>query len=1511
MLAGDPIADWRLDEITGMSVADFQGSYDGVVTGAPYWVAAGGTRMGALRTFSDDDGATIASLVATDAVSVSLWFKADTTRPTVSGGSTPIRMTLFELGNSASGLGIYIYNNRLYAGAWSNAIPGWSTGTFVSTAANAIQAGRWHHVVLTLENSAALQANGLRAYLDGSQFGVGNGAQIVGSSAVGLAHVDGNTRFHDGTSTASNQRGFAGYLDEVRVYEEVLTAADVVEIRDATAPLLPEEAYLVRESGRVADLAQFRMPNELASEHFIIKWGNNNTSGLTVNMAMIQQNLNRLEQTWDIVVEQSGFDGPPARNGVLYKVNVYVLETGLWFSTGGGAFAGPDAEGFGALYVSPWAMQPGTTVTPHEFGHVLQYESGGFRNSDYSGPFWETHANFVASLVSNVVTRNSINGRYGQRRHRYSLATDFRYEAHPFLNYLADHPDYGPQFVLSTLWGDPAAQVNQADPYEVLIGNFGFADPKNEFANLYAQYVASSVTWEALHDGTLTGIPGHNTSTRKFRTFLEPFGSSPGWYAVPEEDAPEQYGANIVPLSLVDRIAGQSHNVTVSFDGYNPPGQSQTHRATLVAINSSGGERYSDSWSSGEMNFTLLPDETHLYLTVTAVPEHVNYIWSHPFHGTGSLSKIERFPYRVQMGGAVPARQEAEAPRPWPGGVAGSAHPNGGGFVASTALVSPAAYVGPNAQVLGTARVQDDARIEDYATISGSARVAGSAIVRGHATVTNSAVVSGNAIVEDYARIENNSTVSENARVKDNALVVRGQVRGNALLLGYAEVLSSSTVVAGDTVIKGYGFADNAQMNGNAIVAASGGAIGSNLVTNMGINFNAEPASQETGLMSTNFNHLFAQYNFTEVDNEAVWDTFNTTYGYVSDTAPQWQQNAGDVVTGVLDFQSDDQYVELSPELADLRDYTLALWVRWDGTGDHDQRIVEFGRDADHQLYLQPTSTAGGVEFGITVDGNRFVLRGDEPLPTSQWVHLAVTFSGDLATLYVNGSNVASDSQLTVDPHEVRSTYGLLGRGMAAGSGFRGEVDSLRVYSRGLFANEILALVQDVLPNVNPNESDAIVVLQFSRHDNSDGPVQTRQAVTNGDLYNASPTAPAESANPGGMISQGASYFLYDVTAEGLGGRPAADGYAMNTGTGYVYFADAGSPLEQALSTTDSFSVFARAKRTVDTGAVDFVLGRPDAVGGNERGWNISINENDHITASLGGVHIDTGIVWSQNTWHEIGLVYNADGGDHGRALVFVDGRRVGSITAGPVDTSHVFHLGAGLNGENRMRGLIDHVEFWDYAADDKTFSPYSNVDASDLPGDFNGDQRVTAADYVLWRNQLGQNVPAGSSADGNRNGVIDQYDHQVWRANFGRSAPQSAAAAALGWPHPQATAAPVGGQTVADSSDVFVAREVIQRPAPISIAPATREEVFRVGRRDGADSLRVGTIQASAGELDLLFKWLANQPRKPAGKPEADVSSRTEDDHANTNPFDMVYTMSELDNFCALDSGPGVGNLV
>jgi hypothetical protein len=100
-----------------------------------------------------------------------------------------------------------------------------------------------------------------------------------------------------------------------------------------------------------------------------------------------------------------------------------------------------------------------------------------------------------------------------------------------------------------------------------------------------------------------------------------------------------------------------------------------------------------------------------------------------------------------------------------------------------------------------------------------------------------------------------------------------------------------------------------------------------------------------------------------------------------------------------------------------------------------------------------------------------------------------------------------------------------------------------------------------------------------------------------------------------------------------------------------------------------------------------------------------------------------------------------------------------------------------------------------------------------DLPGDYNDNGTVDAADYVMWRKTLGTSMPNYSGPDGNGNGVVDQDDHEVWSVHFGQTSPAGAGslvAAAPATPEP-ATAALFGAGLVA-MSGIFFHRSQLRR---------------------------------------------------------------------------------------------------
>ncbi len=150
--------------------------------------------------------------------SVSIWFKADNVQP---------RQVIFEEGANVRGLAIYLDAGKLYVAGWNTPAgeSNWA-GTFVFT--ENIRANTWHHVVLTLDGGALLQNGAFKAYMDGAQFASGAGSQLWAHSGnIGIGAVNDGIKFHSGESASTGANALRGSLDELRIYNRVLSADEV------------------------------------------------------------------------------------------------------------------------------------------------------------------------------------------------------------------------------------------------------------------------------------------------------------------------------------------------------------------------------------------------------------------------------------------------------------------------------------------------------------------------------------------------------------------------------------------------------------------------------------------------------------------------------------------------------------------------------------------------------------------------------------------------------------------------------------------------------------------------------------------------------------------------------------------------------------------------------------------------------------------------------------------------------------------------------------------------------------------------------------------------------------------------------------------------------------------------------------------------------------------------------------------------------------------------------------
>jgi len=166
---------------------------------------------------------------------------------------------------------------------------------------------------------------------------------------------------------------------------------------------------------------------------------------------------------------------------------------------------------------------------------------------------------------------------------------------------------------------------------------------------------------------------------------------------------------------------------------------------------------------------------------------------------------------------------------------------------------------------------------------------------------------------------------------------------------------------------------------------------------------------------------------------------------------------------GAVSLNGRDGYVSLPPNiLADVSDYTIAAWVYWNASRNS-ERVFSVAANVDHYMTFTARNAAGVARFAVTVNGTagEQAIDSTAALPTGQWVHVAVTLSGTVGTLYVNGRVVGANPAMLFAPFRLGGTSeNWIGRSpFAADPYFNGLVDDFRIYRGALSAAEITALM--------------------------------------------------------------------------------------------------------------------------------------------------------------------------------------------------------------------------------------------------------------------------------------------------------------------------------------------------------------------------------------------------------------------------------------------------------------------
>ncbi len=548
----------------------------------------------------------------------------------------------------------------------------------------------------------------------------------------------------------------------------------------------------------------YSMDRSYESENFIIFWGEKAGTNPIDAPSEISFDpvvtASLLEDIFTWYVEVVEFIPPDHGNFALYKFIIVINETWNPLPDGteiftGWAYGGSYEATIGAMWIHPKALNSFTLA--HEFTHCMQnmawidYPGHGFINHDYVGSFWETHANFMALKKNPDRVENTDPARFLNTQHFYYSSARHHYTNWMFLQYILDTEGME---LINRLWRESYIGEHPLETLKRLKGL-----NQDGLNDLFGSYAMRNVIFDYSNGDeiryTLQHEIDHRYITRRF-TIPELISITNGRYIVPEHLAPQDYGYNIVRLYPDEGNETGLVKVTFRIHENNNAGGGG-NRTGFVFVKENGSVRYSQLYRDDfDTQITLESDDSELYMVVTGAPDqHHNYPWEPGF------PKIYRFPWEMRIEGARPEGYNYNARDDYKP-AAGRIHPNGGGFVAYTASVSPTAFVSKNAAVVGKAVVSDNVRIEDVAIVMEDAVIEDNAVVSGFSIVGGNAIVREKAVISEYAYINNGAVISGEAQVKGSGSVFHSTVSDNAVVKDNASMwgatLSGTIIVGGD-----------------------------------------------------------------------------------------------------------------------------------------------------------------------------------------------------------------------------------------------------------------------------------------------------------------------------------------------------------------------------------------------------------------------------------------------------------------------------------------------------------------------------------------------------------------------------------------------------------------------------------------------------------------------------------------------------------------------------------------
>jgi hypothetical protein len=166
-------------------------------------------------------------------------------------------------------------------------------------------------------------------------------------------------------------------------------------------------------------------------------------------------------------------------------------------------------------------------------------------------------------------------------------------------------------------------------------------------------------------------------------------------------------------------------------------------------------------------------------------------------------------------------------------------------------------------------------------------------------------------------------------------------------------------------------------------------------------------------------------------------------------------------IGNAVKLSGSNEYVDLPNGIVSgLNDFTVSAWVNpsQDRTWS---RVFDFGTGTNVYMFLTLHAGGTGPRFAITTQGGgaEQQISSPTPVPLNTWTHVAVTLSGNTGTLYINGTAVGTNPNMTLRPSNLGNTdQNWIARSQYGDPFLAATVDDFQIYDHALSVDQIGAL---------------------------------------------------------------------------------------------------------------------------------------------------------------------------------------------------------------------------------------------------------------------------------------------------------------------------------------------------------------------------------------------------------------------------------------------------------------------